>query len=164
MEPAPGAPSKTKSEGWVFYDNKWNNGSAQDGWGKYTRRRKWCRDAELVDAQDKRKEKGTPPEITVSNGAASRTDLAPKTSTAAKIDSPLKPPATARTTDGPETASTVSKRRGFFSSRRESKASAESSVKSSRSVRTDEDEDQETPTQRSDGDFVYNDDMKMGLG
>lgn len=37
---------------WVYYDNKWRDGQrAQDGWGKYTRRRKWVRDAELVDAE-----------------------------------------------------------------------------------------------------------------
>ncbi|KAK3942654.1 peroxisomal membrane protein PEX30 [Diplogelasinospora grovesii] len=37
--------------GWVFYDNKWQNGRrGQDGWGRWTRRRKWYRDAELVEA------------------------------------------------------------------------------------------------------------------
>ncbi|EGE78594.2 integral peroxisomal membrane protein [Blastomyces dermatitidis ATCC 18188] len=37
-------------EGWIYYDNKWNDGRrGQDGWGRYTRRRKWCRDAELVE-------------------------------------------------------------------------------------------------------------------
>ncbi|KJZ78537.1 hypothetical protein HIM_01928 [Hirsutella minnesotensis 3608] len=36
--------------GWVYYDNKWNNGRrGVDGWGKWTRRRKWYRDAELVE-------------------------------------------------------------------------------------------------------------------
>lgn len=35
---------------WVYYDNKWRDGQrAQDGWGKYTRRRKWVRDADLID-------------------------------------------------------------------------------------------------------------------
>ena len=29
---------------------KWNDGRrGQDGWGRYTRRRKWYRDAELVE-------------------------------------------------------------------------------------------------------------------
>ncbi|KAK4199288.1 integral peroxisomal membrane peroxin-domain-containing protein [Triangularia verruculosa] len=37
--------------GWIYYDNKWQNGRrGQDGWGKWTRRRKWYRDAELVEA------------------------------------------------------------------------------------------------------------------
>ncbi|KAJ5558722.1 peroxisomal membrane protein Pex23-Penicillium chrysogenum [Penicillium sp. DV-2018c] len=37
-------------EGWIYYDNKWNDGRrGQDGWDRYTRRRKWFRDAELVE-------------------------------------------------------------------------------------------------------------------
>jgi hypothetical protein len=56
--------------GWIYYDNKvglrahyahlrtrslnsvqWRDGRrGQDGWGRYTRRRKWYRDAELVEA------------------------------------------------------------------------------------------------------------------
>lgn len=35
--------------GWIYYDNKWNDGRREDGWGRYTRRRKWHRDAELVE-------------------------------------------------------------------------------------------------------------------
>ncbi len=35
--------------GWVYYDNKWADGRKEDGWGRYTRRRKWVRDAELVE-------------------------------------------------------------------------------------------------------------------
>ncbi|KAK3375856.1 integral peroxisomal membrane peroxin-domain-containing protein [Lasiosphaeria ovina] len=39
--------------GWVYYDNKWQSGRrGQDGWGRWTRRRKWFRDAELVEADD----------------------------------------------------------------------------------------------------------------
>ncbi|KAH8649053.1 integral peroxisomal membrane peroxin-domain-containing protein [Xylariales sp. PMI_506] len=39
--------------GWIYYDNKWNNGRrGQDGWGRWTRRRKWYRDAELVEVDD----------------------------------------------------------------------------------------------------------------
>ncbi|OJD11540.1 hypothetical protein AJ78_07713 [Emergomyces pasteurianus Ep9510] len=39
-----------EDEGWIYYDNKWSDGRrGQDGWGRYTRRRKWCRDAELVE-------------------------------------------------------------------------------------------------------------------
>ncbi|KAL4788240.1 integral peroxisomal membrane peroxin-domain-containing protein [Aspergillus varians] len=36
--------------GWIYHDNKWNDGRrGLDGWDRYTRRRKWCRDAELVE-------------------------------------------------------------------------------------------------------------------
>ncbi|KAF2997652.1 peroxisome- protein [Curvularia kusanoi] len=47
-----GSKSANKEEmGWIYYDNKWRDGRrGQDGWGRYTRRRKWYRDAELVEA------------------------------------------------------------------------------------------------------------------
>ncbi|KAI1406856.1 Pex24p-domain-containing protein [Hypoxylon sp. FL1857] len=45
--------------GWIFYDNKWQNGRrGNDGWGRWTRRRKWYRDAELVEISD---ETASPP-------------------------------------------------------------------------------------------------------
>jgi hypothetical protein len=56
-----GSTAKDKAEdggGWIFYDNRWEDGSREDGWGKYTRRRKWFRDAELVEATSA--EKGIP--------------------------------------------------------------------------------------------------------
>lgn len=40
----------TDRGGWIYYDNKWNDGKRDaDSWGRYTRRRKWYRDAELVE-------------------------------------------------------------------------------------------------------------------
>ncbi|ROT42658.1 Pex24p-domain-containing protein [Sodiomyces alkalinus F11] len=39
--------------GWIYYDNTWQNGRrGQDGWGRWTRRRKWYRDAELVEIDE----------------------------------------------------------------------------------------------------------------
>ncbi|KAH7311554.1 integral peroxisomal membrane peroxin-domain-containing protein [Stachybotrys elegans] len=36
--------------GWIYYDSKWQNGRrGVDGWGRWTRRRKWYRDAELAE-------------------------------------------------------------------------------------------------------------------
>lgn len=50
---SPTSPGKAGEEtdggGWIYYDNKWNDGRREDGWGRYTRRRKWYRDAELVE-------------------------------------------------------------------------------------------------------------------
>lgn len=37
-------------EGWTYYDNKWSGGSKIDDWSKWTRRRRWVRDAELVES------------------------------------------------------------------------------------------------------------------
>ena len=34
--------------GWIYYDNTWKNPSTEDGFAKYTRRRRWIRTAELV--------------------------------------------------------------------------------------------------------------------
>ncbi|KAF4983900.1 hypothetical protein FZEAL_776 [Fusarium zealandicum] len=51
--------------GWIFYDNKWQNGHrGQDGWSRWTRRRKWYRDAELVEvdqADDSHDHEGAEP-------------------------------------------------------------------------------------------------------
>ena len=50
---SPTSPGKDGEEadggGWYYYDNKWNDGRREDGWGRYTRRREWYRDAELVE-------------------------------------------------------------------------------------------------------------------
>ncbi|KAL1868033.1 hypothetical protein VTK73DRAFT_3880 [Phialemonium thermophilum] len=58
--------------GWVYYDNKWQNGRrGQDGWGRWTRRRKWYRDAELVELGDSEEDQAAnsgpsapPPQVT----------------------------------------------------------------------------------------------------
>lgn len=42
------APNRDK-DGWTYYDNKWKYGSRADDWSKWTRRRRWIRDAELVE-------------------------------------------------------------------------------------------------------------------
>ncbi|KAL2265980.1 hypothetical protein VTJ83DRAFT_5332 [Remersonia thermophila] len=48
--------------GWIYYDNKWQNGRrGQDGWGRWTRRRKWYRDAELVEADEDDEDHHEPP-------------------------------------------------------------------------------------------------------
>lgn len=39
------------SDGWVYYDNNWANGSPEDGFSKYTRSRKWNRKALLTIVQ-----------------------------------------------------------------------------------------------------------------
>jgi hypothetical protein len=62
-----GKHAEPEDGGWIYYDNKvrceyileiakslthdqWHDGRrGKDGWGRYTRRRKWCRDAELVE-------------------------------------------------------------------------------------------------------------------
>ncbi|KAI5293308.1 peroxisome- protein [Ascosphaera acerosa] len=46
-----GLETRTDADGWMYYDNKWHDfRGGEDGWSRYTRRRKWCRNAELVEA------------------------------------------------------------------------------------------------------------------
>lgn len=83
--------------GWVYYDNKWQNGRrGQDGWGRWTRRRKWYRDAELVEVGDE--EQGDlpsePAKVTTSSSPpttppATTTTTPPTTTT---TTAPAKPP------------------------------------------------------------------------
>ncbi|KAI3321393.1 Pex24p-domain-containing protein [Xylariaceae sp. AK1471] len=63
--------------GWIFYDNKWQNGRrGSDGWGRWTRRRKWYRDAELVEVSDDELPSPPPPELPARpQPAASSADL-----------------------------------------------------------------------------------------
>ncbi|KAH8691146.1 integral peroxisomal membrane peroxin-domain-containing protein [Talaromyces proteolyticus] len=47
-----GGDDSSDGGGWIYYDNKWQDGRrGQDSWSKYTRRRKWYRDAELVEVE-----------------------------------------------------------------------------------------------------------------
>ena len=46
-------------EGWTFYDNKWHYPGKVDDWSRWTRRRKWIRDAELVEVPEKTKTPAT---------------------------------------------------------------------------------------------------------
>lgn len=41
---------------WMYYDNKWSKPSAREEFGKYTRRRKWVRNAELVETSEEEEE------------------------------------------------------------------------------------------------------------
>ena len=174
--------------GWIYYDNKWNDGRrGQDGWGRYTRRRKWYRDAEPVElptsayvAEDVEDDE--------SNLAESQATLVPPSTTTSSSTSPSK-----HSTDNPprfstdassvssrdvndSTSETLTKRRGLFSRRKSeanSTASGQSSVKSktssSSTVRSDEvEDDYYRPGRRyhveEGDDWGLGDEMKMGLG
>lgn len=99
--------------GWIYYDNKWNDGRHEDGWGRYTRRRKWYRDAELVEitpstehspavtyppsedeAEKIRKARAYAQNLTVDrkDGYSSSVDLADSTATIRAPPTPARPP------------------------------------------------------------------------
>ncbi|KAL9076119.1 MAG: hypothetical protein Q9161_001166 [Pseudevernia consocians] len=142
--------ASTLADGWIYYDNKWNDGRrGQDGWGRYTRRRKWYRDAELVEASG-----GT--------GLDGSTDtLVPPVSDSAPQDGPLD---YSQTTKDSDASSSQARRRGFF--RKNSRTSAHSSGDSSGSttLRGDERDTQQLPShQEREGYWGIGDDAKMGL-
>ncbi|QIW95074.1 hypothetical protein AMS68_000592 [Peltaster fructicola] len=64
-------------EGWIYYDNSWQGGRATDGWGRYTRRRKWVRDAELIDLEQEAAQKAA---LTTEANGLSRPVAQPKRS------------------------------------------------------------------------------------
>ncbi|KAL4935718.1 hypothetical protein BDV06DRAFT_234003 [Aspergillus oleicola] len=99
--------SKADGGGWIYYDNKWNDGRrGQDGWDRYTRRRKWIRDAELVEM--------TP------DGKSIETSSALTQALAKEIEKNKAKNAEASTADtdsvslAPSTASTKARRRRWF--------------------------------------------------
>ncbi|MCJ1354826.1 MAG: peroxisome- protein [Icmadophila ericetorum] len=142
------AASKTSSDGWIYYDNKWNDGRrGQDGWGRYTRRRKWYRDAELVEVAPRTNKD---PADTVSSSTTM--DL-PHPFVSQSEPSP-------RIKDTDDTTSSQARRRGFL--RRGSRGSSNVSG----NLFSDEDEtDRKTPIPPDrEMDWDIGDDLKMGLG
>lgn len=109
---------------------QWQNGRVgRDGWGKYTRRRKWCRNAQLVEVlpEDAHKENAAPHEDSL------------KTPTRKSADADSK---------GDDESLGSRKRRTWFSRRTSppgSERSAALSSASARSAAQDEDEDIHLP-------------------
>ncbi|TGJ67928.1 peroxisome- protein [Orbilia oligospora] len=62
---------KKAGNGWVYYDNKWRNGKrGVDSWSAYTRRRRWYRNAELVEDDAEDDDTGTESIATTENTSA----------------------------------------------------------------------------------------------
>ncbi|EME41167.1 hypothetical protein DOTSEDRAFT_176158 [Dothistroma septosporum NZE10] len=61
----PAGKASRDKEGWTYYDNKWQGGSRVDDWNKWTRRRRWIRDAELVEisAEEAAAEANSTPDV-----------------------------------------------------------------------------------------------------
>lgn len=138
-----------EADGWIFYDNKWNDGRrGQDGWGRYTRRRKWYRDAELVEISD-------------SEMASSVATLVPDTpSRASAVDSSE---VSQISKDSDDSSSSQNRRRGFL--RRGSRSSAQSGTYSASSTLGTDNDDHRIPIDHErNADWGVGDDIKMGLG
>ncbi|KAL8732817.1 MAG: hypothetical protein Q9181_003809 [Wetmoreana brouardii] len=138
-----------EADGWIFYDNKWNDGRrGQDGWGRYTRRRKWYRDAELV-------------QIPESEMSSSVTTLVPSTSS---MDPSVAAADTSRMAkDSEDSSSSQMRKRGFLSRARRSSAQS-GTYSASSTLATDEEDHQLSIHQERNGDWGVGDDIKMGLG
>jgi hypothetical protein len=94
----------TNSEGWIYYDNKWRGGSkTDDGWTKWTRRRRWIRDAALVEVV---------PTLDPANPDQSPAQLSPTSPLATGRDLPSSTtPTRARTTSS---STTTAPKKGWF--------------------------------------------------
>ncbi|KAK5095820.1 hypothetical protein LTS08_007957 [Lithohypha guttulata] len=91
--------------GWIYYDNKWNDGRREDGWGRYTRRRKWYRDAELVEITPSTEQSPAPTTVNSDDEAekirrakafasslqTDKTDLADSVATIKAPQTPIRP-------------------------------------------------------------------------
>ena len=168
--------TKAKSEttdggqGWIYYDNKalhpylspdpnkhsnnqqWQNGRrGVDSWGRYTRRRKWYRDAELVEVSPSTEITPSPTPTRNSSPETGRTS----------ITSPSEaPPEYAESVRSVK--STNSKSSGFRpgSLRRRGTAGTASQT-SSLSLREGSDENE--PPRRREADWGIGDEARMGL-
>jgi hypothetical protein len=167
--------------GWIYYDNKWRDGRrGQDGWGRYTRRRKWYRDAELVEATPSTEVTPAPtpkfnPIDDITESSSNLTKLATNLSVASSTDPTLVEGdgrdyagSVVSDTDG---ASTKSKR-GWFQKKKRSKstggrvsgATVVSDVGSAGTRRSDED-DLSSPLDRMarDEEWRLGDDIRQHL-
>ncbi|KAF2432755.1 Pex24p-domain-containing protein [Tothia fuscella] len=139
IEGAEGKSLKDESadDGWIYYDNKWRDGRrGKDGWGRYTRRRKWCRDAELVEITPSTDitPSPTPSSISISehetlDGTDDNTTLAESTATIQAPPSSVgASTAVEDDTDGVSVNTAKSRKRWF---RRSSQAASQKSVANS---------------------------------
>lgn len=179
----------SKSEaGWVYYDNKvsssvsndmvptnctkWQNGrNGKDGWNKYTRRRKWCRTAELVE---------TATSDYSSNADVVKTPYKEDYSTTTTLvdrtpeDSYHSDATSTVTATGikDDNASALKKRKGWFGRRSSQSESVKSTALSGHSTRSliEEEDDYHVPLQMKEGDknptasWGMADDAEMSFG
>jgi hypothetical protein len=174
--------------GWVYYDNKvssslnisiiitkclkWQNGrNGKDGWNKYTRRRKWCRTAELVEIETG---------ANVSNADMMETPYKEDNSTTTTLvdrtpessyhsDATSTVTATGAKDDG---TTSLKKRKGWFGRRASQSESVKSTALSGNSTRSliEEEDDYHVPLQMKEGDknptasWGMADDAEMSFG
>ena len=129
---------ESDGRGWIYYDNKWNDGRRDvDSWGRYTRRRKWYRDAELVEVTPSTEITPSPtpnPQTNPDQAMLSEVEDEKGSAGRGKISTP----SVTSTTD--EDANSVkSKKQGWFAKKERRQSADSSDKKSSLSVRSERD-------------------------
>ncbi|KAK5146062.1 hypothetical protein LTR04_001124 [Oleoguttula sp. CCFEE 6159] len=166
--------SNTGDGEWIYYDSKWRDGRrGQDGWGRYTRRRKWYRDAELVEVTSSTEITPSPtpqPAASSSNRPTLSEPASPTPPTLPPRDLP--PDYSTATRDGADGGSNKAQKRGLF--KKHNRASSEKSAvlstgsrRSERSLEDDEDlHDVHTPMRlrERESEWGLGDDARMELG
>ena len=137
----------------------------QDGWGRYTRRRKWYRDAELVEVS-------TAEQSQLDDSTATlKPPIIEQPHPASPMSVPSSPSSTAKDSDTASVNSNQPRKRSFFS--RSSKANTKESgdfssgASGASTLRgTEEDDGPQLPpsSQHTNRDWEIGDDVKMGLG
>lgn len=165
--------------GWIYYDNKWNDGRrGVDSWGRYTRRRKWYRDAELVEVTPSTEVTPSPtPNLQSNTDQAVLSEVENEELGKAMVDGP-----SPGSTDG-DSHSTKSpkQKRGWFGGTKKSKDRSDSkssgsvksgagTTKSGESTRTDPEDDHHDKWKdrpgdvgSGRGDWGLGEDAAMGL-
>ncbi|KAF2473066.1 Pex24p-domain-containing protein [Lindgomyces ingoldianus] len=158
--------------GWIYYDNKWRDGRrGQDGWGRYTRRRKWYRDAELVEVTPSTEVTPIPtPKFEPVADSSEPPTPTPKLSTSSEAaNGRLSLDDSVSITDDTDAGSNRSKRSWFKRKTRsrpgsDKAATIASSTSTDLSRRSDED-DVHTPLERTarEDEWRLGDDIRMQL-
>lgn len=150
-------------EGWIYYDNKWRDGRrGKDGWGRYTRRRKWCRDAELVEITPSTEVTPSPtPKLQPESAVEGHGEDSDETEQAnGKLGS-------SSAVDLKDDSSSSQSRRKYWFRRSSQPPSEKSTLNSSSSTRFDDEEDEvHTQYQQREQREVWglSDDAQMELG
>lgn len=142
----------------MLTQQQWQNGRrGQDGWGKYTRRRKWYRDAELVEVTPST---DITPCATPKGRAAQSSD---RIDNIAELSS--EPPAPRYSNDISDTMSVGSTSSGKSSlfKRRGSERSKLSGMRMNKSTVNDEEDEMLGSRDTKNSDWGIGDDARMGL-
>ena len=124
--------------GWIYYDNKWNDGKRDvDSWGRYTRRRKWYRDAELVEITPSTEVTPSPtpnPQANADQAGQSEAEEEGKSRSPAQMTSPGR-----EGSKGGDSVSGKAEKKGWFGKKENRWSSGSSDQKSSLSNRSERD-------------------------